>query len=718
MERLRPADPSAVGGHRLAARLGSGGMGVVYLARSPLGVWCALKVIRAEHADDPGFRARFRREAELAARLDGRWTVPVVAADADAASPWLATAYVPGPSLADAIARHGVWSEEQLRLLAAALVQALDEVHTAGLVHRDVKPANVLLTADGPRLIDFGIARAVGATALTADGSVVGSPGYLSPEQARGRTVGPASDVFSLGCVLAHAATGRAVFGTGGAAAVLYRTVHEPPDLEGVPPGLAPIVRRCLEKEPERRPGVAELRTWFGEFTADGWLPEGLPALIAAQATRVGDLPVPEPTVVGGEPAGPGPGGPGPGGPGPGGPGPGGPSLTRRRLLATGSVLGVTAAGAGAWWLRSRGAPARPSPGNRPTYVVGLLGRRADGTFTAQERGARLAVDEHNHDPERTFDLVLRTTDDGGTPEGSTRGAAGLVAGRNLAVVICAGTNATVPAAVTALTRTRTTALVTRADASLLDSANLTTALLLRPTRTAGPPAVLRHLNREVKPERAVVVHDLSDAAETSAFVRIVTVFGKLDAPAVVEEVAPDAGFTAVARRIAERPRDAVLFAGLRPERAASLDRALREAGHRGARVADEPVLGGRFLAEAEGWMVGTAYADAGADPRLRTFAAAYRELHDDSPAPWAAEAYDAVRFAAHGLTEAGDDGPSALRSELLRAPWQGITRRFSYDPGGQFYDADRDGGAFLYRISGGAAHFVARADDIGDGEG
>ncbi len=142
--------------------------------------------------------------------------MPVVVADADAASPWLATAYVPGPPLADAIARHGVWPEEQLRHPAAALAQALDEVHTAGLVHRDVKPANVLLTAAGPRLIDFRIARAVGATALTADGSVVGSPGCLSPEQARGRTVGPASDVFSLGCVLAHAATGRAVFGTVG----------------------------------------------------------------------------------------------------------------------------------------------------------------------------------------------------------------------------------------------------------------------------------------------------------------------------------------------------------------------------------------------------------------------------------------------------------------------------------------------------------------------
>ncbi|WP_406707530.1 protein kinase domain-containing protein, partial [Streptomyces griseiscabiei] len=140
MERLLPADPSVIGGHRLAGRLGAGGMGVVYLARSPHGAWCALKVIRAEYAGDPGFRARFRREAELASRLTGRWTVPVVAADADARSPWLATAYVPGPSLAEAVALHGPWPEARLRGLGAALAEALESVHTAGLVHRDVKP--------------------------------------------------------------------------------------------------------------------------------------------------------------------------------------------------------------------------------------------------------------------------------------------------------------------------------------------------------------------------------------------------------------------------------------------------------------------------------------------------------------------------------------------------------------------------------------------------
>ncbi|MFJ2950904.1 ABC transporter substrate-binding protein [Streptomyces sp. NPDC087226] len=303
---------------------------------------------------------------------------------------------------------------------------------------------------------------------------------------------------------------------------------------------------------------------------------------------------------------------------------------------------------------------------------------------------------------------------DSGTAEGSARAAAAPAGARDLAVVVCAGTNATVPTAVQACTRARITALVVRADSSLLDSANLTTALLLRPTRSAGPPAILRHLNRVVRPVRTVVVHDLTDAAETVPSVRIVTVYGKLDGATAVEEVASDEGFAAVAGRVAEHPRDAVMFAGVRPERAAAFARALREAGHRGARVAEERVLGGRFLAEAEGWLVGTAYADA--DPRTRAFAAAHRERHGHSPAPWAAEAYDAVRFAAHGLVNAGADGPSALRSELLRTPWQGITRRFSYDPGGQFYDADRDGGAFLYRISDGAARFVARADDIGAG--
>ncbi|AZM64020.1 MULTISPECIES: bifunctional serine/threonine-protein kinase/ABC transporter substrate-binding protein [unclassified Streptomyces] len=696
MERLRPSDPSETGGHRLIGRRGRHGRGLP--GASPHGGWCALKVIRGEHTADPGFRARFRREAELAARLGGRWTVPVLAADAEAASPWLATAYVAGPSLAEAVAREGPWGERHLVALGAALAEALDDVHTAGLVHRDVKPANVLLTADGPRLIDFGIARSVGATALTADGSVVGSSGHLSPEQARGRTAGPASDVFSLGCVLAHAATGRAVFGGGPAAGVLYRTVHEEPDLDGTPPGPEPIVRHCLAKEPEARPAVGELRALFGEFEADDGLPAGPPGLIAAQAARIVALPVPEPTVTGAEPAGPQPARPSP---------------TRRRLLVGGAALGAGTAAAAAWWLGSRDATGQSGSAARPRSAVGLLGRSGDGVVTAHERGARLAVEQHNGAAGRPFDLVLRTADDRGTAEGAAAAAARLAAPPDLAVAIGAGTNATVLAAVEACARARVTLVLTRADTHRLDSVTRTTALLLRLTRTAGPPAILRHLNRVVKPGRTVIVHDLSDAAETAASVRIVTVYGKLDGETAVEEVPAGGDFADVVRRIAVRPRDAVMFAGVRSARAAAFARALAGRGHRGARVAGEHVLGARFLAEAEGWMIGTGYADAGADPRLRSFAAAHRDRYGRSPAPWAAEAYDAVRFAAHGLAAAGDDGPAALRSELPRRPWQGITRRIAYHAGGQFYDTDGDGGAFRYRVTDGATRFVARADDI-----
>ncbi|MFE5813249.1 bifunctional serine/threonine-protein kinase/ABC transporter substrate-binding protein [Streptomyces sp. NPDC056479] len=711
MDRLLPSDPSMIGGYRLAARLGAGGMGVVYLARSPHGTWCALKSIRSEHADDPGFRARFRRETELAARLRARWTVPVLASDAEARSPWLATAYVPGPSLAEALVLNGPWPTAQLLSLGAALAEALDGVHACGLVHRDVKPANILLAADGPRLIDFGIARAVGVTALTADGSVIGSPGYLSPEQARGRTVGPPSDVFSLGCVLAHAATGRPVFGVGGAAGVLYRTVHEEPDLDAVPDALDALVRRCLAKDPDERPSVGELRDRFGRFDERVWLPEGLPALVAARAARVLELPVPQGTVTDGlsvdgwadavtqaaEPMA------------------GAPTSRRRVLAAGGAVLGVGVVGVGSWWRWGRSnASGTAGTGTLPRRVIGLLGDRSDAVFTAHERGAQVAVSEHNGTAGRAFDLVLRTTDDGGTAKGSAAAAARLAADPEVSLVIGSGTNATAPAAVEACARAQVAQLVTRADTNELDGVNLTTTLLMRPTRTAGPPAILRYLNRVVKPARITVVHDLTDAAESLQTVRSITVHKKLDGDATVEEVAPDRDFVAAARRIAARGDDAVLFAGAHPDRAAACARALREAGYRGPCVADEHVLGGRFLAEAEGWLIGTGYTDATADPRIKAFTAAHRARFRTAPAPWAAEAYDTVRFAVHGLTAAGDEARSVLRSELLRRPWQGITRKVSYDADSEFFEAQEDAGAFLYRVTDRTIRFVARADDIG----
>ncbi|MDX3615384.1 bifunctional serine/threonine-protein kinase/ABC transporter substrate-binding protein [Streptomyces europaeiscabiei] len=281
MERLRSSDPARIADHRLLGRLGAGGMGVVYLARTSAGSLVALKVLAAEYAEDAGFRGRFRREVEVARRISSPWAVPLVDADADAEAPWLATAYVPGPSLAEAVAAHGPLTEHGLRILGGRLALALGEVHRAGLVHRDLKPGNVLLALDGPRLIDFGIARAPEDTSLTATGFVVGTPGYLSPEQAEGRggqTIGAPSDVFSLGCVLAFAATGRPPFGAGALDALLYRAVHDPADLDGVPAALVDLLSRCLEKDPVRRPEVEEVVRELlpGDSAEDGVSGEGM----------------------------------------------------------------------------------------------------------------------------------------------------------------------------------------------------------------------------------------------------------------------------------------------------------------------------------------------------------------------------------------------------------------------------------------------------------
>ncbi|NUP47156.1 MAG: protein kinase [Catenulispora sp.] len=259
MEALRDSDPVRVGPYELEARLGGGGMGLVFLARSPAGRQLAVKVIHPEMAADPQFADRFRREVAAARAVSGFYTAPVVDAAPDADPPWLATAYVTGPTLEKAVAEGGPLPARGVRRLAAGLAEALTSIHSAGVIHRDVKPTNVLLADDGPRLIDFGISRAADDLSLTHTGTVIGSAGFMSPEQAEGGTIGTASDVFSLGAVLAFAATGAGPFGSGPAPGVMYRVVHSEPDLNRVPGEIRSLIAACLAKDPARRPTPAQV---------------------------------------------------------------------------------------------------------------------------------------------------------------------------------------------------------------------------------------------------------------------------------------------------------------------------------------------------------------------------------------------------------------------------------------------------------------------------
>ena len=283
MEGLQRGDPGSVGGYQLLGRLGSGGMGQVFLGVSPSGRRVAVKLIHPVHAGEGHFRERFAREIEAARRVGGFHTAPVVDADPHADPPWMVTAYIDGPSLEEAVRRYGPLPPERVRALGAGLAEGLAAIHAHGLIHRDLKPGNVVMAEDGPRIIDFGIARSVDSTGLTSTGAMVGTFAYMSPEQIRGELATPAMDVFSLGCVLAFAVTGRPPFGSDTAAAVMFRIVGQPPDLVGVTDaGVRDLIEGCLAKSPEERLTVPAI---LGAVINRG----PVPAALAPRAVPVAD---------------------------------------------------------------------------------------------------------------------------------------------------------------------------------------------------------------------------------------------------------------------------------------------------------------------------------------------------------------------------------------------------------------------------------------------
>ncbi|WP_094221040.1 protein kinase domain-containing protein [Streptomyces diastatochromogenes] len=389
-------DPVALGPYRLIARLGSGGMGTVYVARSSGGRTVALKTMHAAIATDPAARTRFRLEADAARVIGDRFGARVVDADALAETPWLATEYVLGPPLDEAVEAAGPLPEQSVRALGAALCSALGQLHRSDVVHRDLKPSNILVTAYGPKVIDFGIARAIGDDRLTRAGAAVGTPAFMSPEQATGQEHDAGGDVFALAGVLVYAATGHGPFGHGQAADLLYRVRYAEADLSGVPAALAPVLAQCLAKEPGARPTTAylaaQLHDGKGEF-ADH-LPHELLADIGRRAADVWRLvpqrlpaPVAGPEVMAGTTA-------------------AGRRRSRRGVLALGGALAVgAAAGGGAWWWQER-TPARGGGGTRTkssthrtqnieplwTYTVDVVVTAELGAVVPQALGGMIVV--------------------------------------------------------------------------------------------------------------------------------------------------------------------------------------------------------------------------------------------------------------------------------------------------------------------------------------
>ncbi|MEU9337722.1 bifunctional serine/threonine-protein kinase/ABC transporter substrate-binding protein [Streptomyces sp. NPDC048290] len=679
-ENLIPTDPVRIGGHRLLARLGAGGMGVVYLGRAASGELAAVKVILPEYADQPEFRARFRREVAAARRVDSPWAVPVTGADPDAPAPWLATAFVPGPSLAEAVAATGPLPAPGVRVLGGMLARALTAVHAAGLVHRDVKPGNVLLALDGPRLIDFGIARAPGETALTSADMIVGTPGFLAPEQALAEPATAAGDVFALGCLLSYAVTGRLPFGTGTADALLYRTVHDEPDLDGVPDDLRTVLLHCLAKDPADRPTARELDEALTDGPPlDDWLPAPVVRLVADRSAALLDLPDIEATALDPTTDAPSTEVPAP--------------SSRRRFLALGGASALVAAlgGAAAWAaLRDDGT----APGAGPAARRWVLGVQADlsggqkDVGRAQERGVRLAVEQFNARRDKPFTLTLETADDGDDPARARAVARTLAADRDLLAVIGSTGDDTTGASLDSYDERLVPQLTASSALSVYGTSQPRRFLQAVPGYTGLPVAAAFSVHTQGAREVAVLIDRAGSSPAWQLGQTMFQSLGVLEiagAPRVVPRLAQDLA-PVVSELLADGPDgpDGIVYMGT-PERGAAVARALAAADYDGLRVLGHPAARPAFLAAAgaaaDGWQTFAPYIDPTAGP-VRAFAAAYRARYGSPPPYWAAEAYDVARMVITRITEAGGRPSRERLFDLLaKGTYRGLVRTYAFDP-------------------------------------
>ncbi|MEU4268529.1 bifunctional serine/threonine-protein kinase/ABC transporter substrate-binding protein [Streptomyces sp. NPDC026092] len=709
LQPLLPSDPSTIAAYRLLGRLGAGGMGIVYLGRTEHGELAAVKVTHADQAEQADFRERFRREVEAARRVVSPWAVPVTGADPDAPEPWMATAFVPGPSLGEAVAAHGPLPERSVRILGGAVARALAAVHAAGLVHRDVKPGNVLLAVDGPRLIDFGIARATGETALTSTDMVVGTPGFLAPEQAEARAaeIGPPSDVFALGCLLAHAATGRPPFGTGAVDALLYRTVHDEPDLAGVPEGpLLDLVRSCLAKDPADRPTAEDVVARLTEDTpgaAADWLPAPVVRTIAERSAAMLALPEIDRTEHGTPVA------------------PSQPAAGRRKflLLASGGAAALAAGGGIAAYAALRdddngknGRTAAPPPKKR-RWIVGVqadLTGPAKDIGRAQERGARLAVELFNARKDKPFTLELKVSDDAGDKNKALAAARVLTGDPDVLGVLGPTSDYTGLNALPAYDESRLPLMTVSAGLNLLTLTGSQGLSVLRacPQHPIAGSCLAYYVLNKTASVRPGILQERTDDTYAWQYIggaNFAFRDGKVvPVPRVVP--GPTTDYKRILGSMIAEGMDAYVHCGITPS-AVLAARALDELGFTGMKITGQHVFESRFLTEAgaaaEGWILGAPVTDPTTRKEAAAFVAAHRTRYGAPPAYYAGESFDVVNLLIQEVEKAAKGGQRPDRTTLTPA-----LRKATYTGamGGYTFDTESGNltgiGTFMYAVRNG----------------